>query len=378
MPPFAEIRSWMLEAALPLWGSAGVDRSRGGFYEELDLTGKPTDVAFKRTRVACRQIYAFSHGALLGWKEGLALSAYGYEYLTSKAWMGPDKGWARRLGVDGEVIDPSIDLYDLAFVLFALAWRHKASGERDPVARAHQLLDFLDAKCRAGPGMGFLHEQAPGGWRWQNPHMHLLEAALAMYEACGDQRFLDLGRELAALFRRCFFDGRNMAEYFDAALNRAPGEDGRIIEPGHQFEWAWILSQYQRLAGDDTTGETRALMAFGEAHGVDHATHVAYNQVRDDGAPLDRGSRSWPNTERIKGHVALFERGDRGSLAAIEGSARLLLDRYLAVTPRGLWIDHFDESGRPLSKVAPASTLYHVFLAFAEVLRIEPQVTAAA
>jgi len=376
MTPFAEIRSWMFDAALPFWGSAGVDRARGGFFEELDLNGQPTAASFKRTRVVCRQIYAFAHGALLGWREGLDLSAYGYEYLTSRAWLGPDKGWARRLTADGEVLDASIDLYDLAFVLFALAWRHKASGDRDPLVRAHQLLDFLDAHCRAGPGMGFLHEQAPGGWRWQNPHMHLLEASLAMYEASGDQRFLSLAGELVALFRRVLFDGRTLAEYFDTALARAPGEAGRIIEPGHQFEWAWILSQYQRLANDDVAAEARALVSFGEAHGVDRATQVAYNQIRDDGAPLDRGSRAWPNTERIKGHVALFENGERGSLAAIEGSARLLLDRYLAVSPRGLWIDDFDAEGRPLAKVAPASTLYHIFLAFAEVLRIEPQVTA--
>jgi N-acylglucosamine 2-epimerase/mannose-6-phosphate isomerase len=91
---------------------------------------------------------------------------------------------------------------------------------------------------------------------------------------------------------------------------------------------------------------------------------------------LDGGSRSWPNTERIKGQLALFELFGRDTRDAVAGSARVLLDRYLAVTPRGSWIDDFDRSGRPIATAAPTSTLYHVFLAFAEILRLEPRLAA--
>lgn len=370
-PPFDEVRSWMFEAALPLWGGAGVDRARGGFYEELDLAGRPTDVAFKRTRVTCRQIYVFSHAALLGWKDGLELSAWGYDYLVKSAWMGPDKGWAKRVSADGGVLDPAPDLYDYAFVLFALAWRHRASGDREPIARAHVLLDLLERDFRAGAGLGFRHEHAPGGWRWQNPHMHLLEASIAMYEACGEQRFLAMAQEVVTLFRTRFFDGRTLAEYFDETLKRAPGEAGRLTEPGHQLEWAWILAQYQRLTREDVSHEARALVEFAEAHGVDPVSHATFNEVRDDGAPLNRASRTWPNTERLKGHLALFELGGHDPMPVIAETTRLLLDRHLAVEPRGSWIDLFDEAGKPLSKTAPTSTLYHVFLAFAELLRLE-------
>ncbi|MGE3141852.1 MAG: AGE family epimerase/isomerase [Hyphomonadaceae bacterium] len=373
MPLFDDVRAWMFEAALPLWGEAGVDRVRGGFREELDLAGRPTSVDFKRVRVMARQIYVFSHAAVLGWKPGLALSAWGYAFLVEKAWLGADKGWARRLSASGAVIDPTPDLYDLAFVLFALSWRYRASGEADALARMHATLDFIEAHMRPAGGIGFLHEKPPIGPRQQNPHMHLMEALLAAYEASHDQRFLARAGELAALFRGKFFNGETLAEYFSDDLARAPAAQGRILEPGHHFEWAWILAQYQRLARDDVHREAHALVRFAEAHGVDAATQVTFNQVRDDGAVLDRGSRAWPNTERIKGHLALYELGGHDPRAALEGSARLLLDRYLAVTPRGSWIDQFDAAGRPLSKAAPASTFYHVFLAFAELLRAAPK-----
>ena len=54
----------------------------------------------------------------------------------------------------------------------------------------------------------------------------------------------------------------------------------------------------------------------------------------------------------------------------------LLFNRYLAVEPRGSWMDQFDGEGRPIAKAVPASILYHLFLCFSEVLRLEPQLTA--
>jgi len=367
----------MFDAALPLWGSSGVDAEHGGFLEELSLTGRPTAVGFKRLRAQCRQVYVFSHASMLGWKQGEALAAMGYEYLVTKAWMGPDKGWAKTLSRQGDVLDPTPDLYDIAFALFACAWRLRASHDPDALRRMHETLDFVEAHLRPAPGVaaseGYWHQLPPDSPRLQNPHMHLCEACLAAFEATQDQRFLDQARAMVNLFRAHLFDGATLGEYFTADWRRLGGERGRILEPGHQFEWAWILAQYAKHTGDDASNEAGALVQFSERHGVDLATQFTFNTMRDDGAPLDRGSRTWPNTERIKGWLGVFELLGHDPTAQIEGSTRLLLDRYLAVTPRGSWMDAFDAEQRPSASAAPTSTLYHVFLAFAEVLRLEPK-----
>lgn len=376
--PFAEIRAWMFEAALPLWASVGVDHQRGGFVEELTLDGKPADTPYKRTRVACRQVYVFSHAALLGWKEGEAVAAMGADYLANKAFLGFDKGWARRLTPDGAILDATPDLYDIAFVLFAFAWRYRQSRDDEALNLLHSTLDFVDFHMRAPGGMGFVHELPPQGPRLQNPHMHLLEACIAAYEATEDQRFLSFAEEIIDLFRRKFFDGKTLAEYFTADLKRVDGEEGRRVEPGHQLEWAWILANAQRLTGTNLVKEAQQLVGFAEAHGIDPQSHATYDEVRDDGPPLRKSSRTWPNTERIKGHLALFELTGADPRQPVAASSRLLLDRYLAVEPRGAWIDQFDADGRPISKTVPTSTLYHVFLAFAEVLRLQERLEALA
>jgi mannose/cellobiose epimerase-like protein (N-acyl-D-glucosamine 2-epimerase family) len=361
----------MFDVALPFWAERGVDSARGGFVEQLTLEGKDAEVGFKRTRVTCRQIYAFSHGFVLGWNRGKDIATPGVDYLLSKAWLGETKGFARRLTRDGGPLDPTADLYDHAFVLFAFAWHFRATSDKRSRDWMHRTLDFIEKHMRHPGGEGFMHQLPYGGWRQQNPHMHLTEACLAAFEATGERRFADVACELAGLFTRRFFDARGtLGEYFDEKWNRAEGEKGRITEPGHQLEWAWILNACRKSFGLDLAASMRAAVAFAEKHGVDPKSHAVYNAVRDDGEPIDRGSRTWPNNERLKAAVALYELDGTDPSRVFAETNGLLFDRYLSGPVEGCWIDAFDENGKAVVDIVPASTLYHVFLAFAEVMRI--------
>jgi mannose/cellobiose epimerase-like protein (N-acyl-D-glucosamine 2-epimerase family) len=369
--PVAEIRSWLFDSALPFWGSAGLDRQFGGFLEEVDSLGKPTDCAFKRVRVICRQVYVFSHAAQLGWRPGVELSNLGYAYLLERAWLGAERGWARRLTRQGEVLDPTPDLYDLAFVLFALAWRYRLTGERDVRDRADQTLQFIERELGAGDLGGFWHDARRQEPRLQNPHMHLLEACLALAEATGDDRYLRPASDIVQLFNKHFFDGSTLAEYFTSNWRLWPEALGRSREPGHHFEWAWILAQYGKLSGEAVLPAARALVDFAERC-IDPQTGAVFDAVTDTGQTLRASSRTWPNTERIKGWLGLFELERSDPCPALAQSSRLLLDRYFKAERPGSWVDQFDASGQAISTIAPASTFYHVFLAFAELLRLAP------
>lgn len=372
--PFGEVRAWMFQGALPFWAEHGIDRVHGGFLEEISPDGRPTDVNFKRLRVICRQTYVFSHAALLGWAPGGELSARGFEYLLAKARL-PDGGWARRLSRAGEIIDSAPDLYDLAFVLFAMAWRYKLSGEREALRHAHAALDFIQTRM-SGPGGGFWHKLPPAGPRLQNPHMHFTEACIAAFEASTDQRFLDQAGELVDLFRRNLFDGRTLGERFGHDWRRI--EDKHGLEPGHHFEWAWILAQYQRLSGSDCSTEAAALVEFAERFGIDPVSQAVFDAIGADGGALRTSSRLWPNTERIRAWLALYELAGRDPRAPVGGSVRLLFDRYFNGLPSGAWIDQCDAQGQAMARIVPASILYHLFGAFAEVLRLQPALSEPA
>lgn len=369
----------MFDHAFPFWALNGVDKVNGGFIEQLTLDGSDAGTPFKRTRVTARQTYVFSHARLLGWNDSNAIVSGGIAFLTDRAWQGTSKGFARTVSRKGDVLDPTPDLYDHAFALFAFAWQHRVEHDNHSKAWMHSTLDFIEAHLRHPGGVGFWHEMPPSGCRVQNPHMHLTEACLAAYESTGEARFAEAAEQLVALFQHHLFDRATgtLREYYDDAWRPAAGAAGRRVEPGHMMEWGWILSQSMKLINADAREDIRSLVTFAEQHGVDRASGSTYNAIRDDGLPLDRGSRVWPNTERIKAAVALHESAGVDPWPAIEQSSQLLLSRYLGREPAGTWMDAFDATGQETAKVVPSSSLYHLVLAFSEILRVaEPELAA--
>ncbi len=81
--------------------------------------------------------------------------------------------------------------------------------------------------------------------------MHMLEAALAWDEAAPDPLWRDLADEIAELCLSRFLHSETGAllELFDGDWNPLSEGDQAAVEPGHQFEWAWLLARWGRLAG---------------------------------------------------------------------------------------------------------------------------------
>ena len=361
----AALRDWMVGHALPFWAGAGTDRADGGFHEHLALDGAAPGPVAKRVRVQARQVYVFSHAALLGWPGGLEAARHGWAFLRRAA--RPDGHWARVLSPAGEIADPTADLYDLAFVLFAMAWHLRAGGDPAIAGLARRTLGWV-RDTMAAPGGG-LHNAWPAspGHRQQNPHMHLLEAALALHETTGEAEYAAFAVELVALFRTRFFHAATgtLGEFFDDALLPVPGEAGGHVEPGHHHEWVWLLDRYARQLGPWHATEAEALYGFAERHGYDAGHGLVRDVLGRDGS-VRRGSfRLWAQCEAIKAHASMGRRG-HDTAGRIGDGVDALLRRYLARTPRGTWTDQLDADGAPASAHVPASSFYHLFMAYAE------------
>ena len=363
----AAFRGWMFGQALPFWAGAGKDGPGLGVHEALRLDGTPAGLPFKRMRVQARQLYVFSHAALLGWAPGGAMADDIYGFMTRHG-ARADGAWARRLHPDGTVLDGTADLYDLAFVLFALAWYARLAGSEAPLAQARRTLDWI-AHHMPHPPAGY-HNAVPweDGPRQQNPHMHLLEAVLALYETSGDSYYADHARSLVALFRRHLFDPATgtLGEFFAPDWTPAPGDAGTHVEPGHHLEWAWLLDQHERLTDDEAGAEIGRLYDFALCHGVDPATGLVWDAVGRDGALRLRNFRLWPQTEALKAYAAMARRGRVDTLARVAPTVRAIGTRFLQGCVPGAWTDQLDAAGAPASRGIPTSSFYHVFMAYAE------------
>ena len=73
----------------------------------------------------------------------------------------------------------------------------------------------------------------------------------------------------------------------------------------------------------------------------------------------------------------MAEQGRTGEGAAIARIVENLLERFIAGKPAGTWTEHLSPDGAAKGDRIPASTLYHIVLAFSELERIFGETTRA-
>jgi len=359
---------WLQADALPLWWSKGADHVRGGFHESLGVDGEPAGEA-RRARVIGRQIFVYATAAEAGlpgpWREA---AAHGLSYMQSR-FLRPDGLIRATLTPQGEPLDDRVILYDQAFCLFALAAAAGIGLDADRQAgAAEQLHDQLLVDWR-NPAGGFV-ERDDHPYQ-ANAHMHLFEASLAWEAVMGadprGRRWADQADAIGELALSRFIDpvSGGLLEFFDAQWRPAPGVDGTRIEPGHLFEWAWLLMRWAKLRGrEDAAAAARRLQTLGVGHGIDPVRGVAMDAIATDLSVVSDRARLWPQTERIKAAAILgqfAETGDERAFQAAEvaaGANGLWL--YLQTPIPGLWRDKLLADGTFVDEPSPASSLYHI------------------
>lgn len=352
-------KHWLFEAALPLWWERGADHKGGGFHEKLGQDGEPIGKPV-RVRVQARQTYVYARAGALGWTgPWQAAMRHGLSFMLSR-YPRPDGLFRSTL----DTADESIDLYDQAFVLFALAHAYEAEG-RPPALldTAQTLLRQIEAAL-AHDGGGYYDGLPHQPTLKSNPLMHLLEALLAWVAMGVDDSFRTAALALCQLATTRFINPANGAigELFTAGWAPLSAPEERLYEPGHQFEWAYLLLQAQGLLGIDARSQAIALEKFGRTFGIDVTRQVALFAVNEAGEPTDRRARLWAQTERLRTSVLFATQGigeTAHSRAPVSGSYSGLAS-FLDTAVPGLWHEWQREDGGFDLAPSPASSLYHL------------------
>lgn len=365
-----ELSAWLTETLLPGWLGRAYDPARPGYIEWVRPDGGSIEAERRTTLVTARTLYVFSHAHMLGVPGALPAARHGLAFLLETCRRG-DGRFSHACTVTGEPIDAKSDFYDLAFVIFALAWFARATGESEPLGRAEAVMRFIETELASADG-GFLEDTLGNLPRRQNPHMHLLEACHAMAEASGDGRWLERADRIVGLMQRRFAADGTLGEFFDDHWAPFAGEKGLIREPGHHYEWTWLLYHHERLTGSSVARDSaRRLFAFGERFGQGAPGKPVINEVDPRGAVLNGAALLWPQTEYLKALAARIEfEGDRDAAERLDGHLRLVFERFVDPAT-GLWTNQLDGEGRKVAEPIPVRVLYHLLLALAEVCRVK-------
>ncbi|MEP1449004.1 MAG: AGE family epimerase/isomerase [Paraglaciecola sp.] len=369
-----EYLGWLQNHALPLWTQKGLDH-QGAAYERLLANGEADLNCDRRVRVQARQMFVFAAAQKNHWiNDGILLVAGLDSYVHNYAKTHNSAIFAHILDKDNQVINQSHDLYDVAFFLLAYAWRYHVFNDLKALDYANKLLQQIDTDLKGQAG-GWQEGSYSHQYRRQNPHMHLFEAFLTLYSVTKDAKWLAKAGEIFSLFESTFFDNKQqvLLEFFNHDWSYTDDPKGQIIEPGHMFEWVWLLRQYSLLTGTPVDNYCHILYHKGLDYGLDNSCNLIFDQVGLNGTKIRQTKRCWPMTEWLKAaltQATFTKQSDTHQYAKDAQTALSSLTRhFLIATPSGSYIDQYGEGNQVISDLAPSSTLYHLTMAGLEAKR---------
>ncbi len=367
----------LLQRWVPKWHEAFRDPA-GGFHERLGRGFRPLPVAHKRLLTQCRQLAMYSHASpQKGAPDYREDMQWRFEWLVDRFHVLVNGGWRFSITPEGEPLDDTYDLYTHGFVIFALSHYYRAVRSTRAEELAQRTLQFIERHFRV-PGQPGLAEALGEDlnplpkMRRHESHMHLLEACLFAYETWGDKAYMTMADEMVALFSDHFLpEGRAaLAEYYTDDLTAPHPEQGHVTEPGHYYEWIWLLKKHAILKDDPARHDAVCLrlLDWANAHGWDGRYGGIYDELNPDGTILTETKRLWPFTEGLKANALMLDHAkDRQALKDhVARMVAVFRDSYM--DERGFWVEWLNRDLSPATDYMPGTTPYHVYFGIMETL----------
>lgn len=362
------LENWIKNDAVPLWLARGIEPHKSAHYERLTVTGVADLEANIRVRVQARQAFFYAAAYSRGWcEQGKTIAQHILAFVDTHAFHPTaGGGYTHLLDKNFAVIDSKQDLYDHAFFLLAFAWCYRVTADKTYINKAEQLIAHLDAHFKSPHG-GWIEGDYDYECRRQNPHMHLLEAFLALYDATQNVYWLTRADEIITLFETHFYNAEQgvLLEFFQDDWQPLPDIRGELVEPGHMMEWVWLLDWYAKRRHKVMSHYTNVLYTRALTLGLADSG-LLFSAVTADGRILDNNKRCWGMTEFIKASLVQMRAGNPDAEAHTIKAVNDLFSYFLCASTPGSYIDQRGAEDEVVVDFAPASTLYHIIVAAME------------
>jgi len=349
---FASVQQHFEDVIVPLWQGPGWNADMALPYEALDAEHQPLPPQRYRAMACARQLYLFS--SLIGQVPAAEERAAAlFRSLQQHFHDAEHGGWFYSIDAQGAPLDQRKDLYTHAFILFACA--HYWDKVREPLVESVLNAALQVIAQRFATDDGLYEACLERDWSslhsgpLQNPLMHLAEAFLATLSVRQDAAAEDALLKLCTAMQEQFVDPQTRV-----LLEKPLGAVDNWFEPGHQFEWYFLLESSPLLRGSQLHESLDRAFALTERLGVDeHSGAVlAMLDLQDGGRAKDSTQRIWAQAEYLR---ALTLRPH--SEAPVLRQLQALQQRFLHV---GGWFECRDEAGEVSRKDMPSTTPYHL------------------
>jgi mannobiose 2-epimerase len=304
------------ENIIPFWLKRTIDRVHGGYVLNHNAAGEANPKGSKGIVTQSRQVWFFSKLAREGYqpKESLEAAAHGFRFLRDVMWDKQHGGFYWEVDATGkERIRPKKHMYAQSFALYALSEYYLASKEKASLDLANRLFGLLETKAHDGKYGGYLEyfnedwSMPPAGetgymsvgpeLKLMNTHLHLLEALTAYYRASKSpvarERLVELiNIESNAVVRKGLvactdkYD-RNWKPRLDNKWDR--------VSYGHDVENVWLLIDAIDAIGNSSyplVDLFRDLWAYTLKYGYDEQNGGLYDSGNFN-QPADSRQKAW-------------------------------------------------------------------------------------
>ncbi|NMZ81066.1 AGE family epimerase/isomerase [Pseudomonas mandelii] len=347
---FASVQQHFQDVIVPLWQGPGWNADMALPYEALDAGHQPLSPQRYRAMACARQLYLFS--SLIGQVPAAEERAAAlFRSLQQHFHDAEHGGWFYSIDPQGAPLDQRKDLYTHAFILFACA--HYWGKVREPLVESvlNATLEVLAQRFATGDGL--YEASLDRDWSsldsgpLQNPLMHLAEAFLATLSVREDIAVQRALVELCTAMQKRFIDPLH-----SVLMEKPLGAVDNWFEPGHQFEWYFLLESSPLLQGSKLHASLERAFVLTEQLGVDPQTGAVTAMLDLNGSAKDATQRIWAQAEYLR---ALTLRPN--SEGSVQRQLQALQQRFLHA--RG-WYECRDEQGEVSRKDMPSTTPYHL------------------
>ena len=349
---FAAVQAHFRQVIVPLWQGPGWNAELALPYEALSPAHQPLPPQRYRAMACARQLYVFA--SLIddpAFPAAAERAAALFRSLQSHFHDAEHGGWFYSIDPHGAPLDQRKDLYTHAFIIFACA--HYWAKVREPLVES-----VLNAALRVvleqfSTENGLYEASLDQDWSslgsgpLQNPLMHLAEAFLATLSVREDPTVQSALLALTDAMQQHFIE-----PVHNVMLEKPRGAVDNWFEPGHQFEWLFLLASSPLLRGTALHGSLDRAFGFAEQVGVDPQSGAVCGMLAPDGTLRDGTQRIWAQAEYLRALTLRPEGAER-----VQRQLLALQQRFLYT---GGWYECRDGQGNVSREDMPSTTPYHL------------------
>ena len=349
---FAAVQQHFRKVIVPLWQGPGWNAELALPYEALSPTHHPLPPQRYRAMACARQLYVFA--SLIddpAFPEATERAAALFRSLQRHFHDAEHGGWFYSIDPQGAPLDVRKDLYTHAFIIFACA--HYWAKVREPLVESVLNAALEVVAKQFSDGKGLYEASLNQDWSnlntgpLQNPLMHLAEAFLATLSVRDDAPVQAALLALAEGMQQRFIE-----PVHNVMLEKPRGAVDNWFEPGHQFEWYFLLESSPLMRQTSLHTSLDRAFAFAEQVGVDTNSGAVCGMLDPQGNLRDGTQRIWAQAEYLR---ALTLRPD--GLPRLQRQLLALQQHFLHA---GGWYECLDATGQISREDMPSTTPYHL------------------